>query len=634
MSGHSYYLRQVRIADAQSKSKVMIERYPEELLSWKFFSLVVTILTGAGIAMTTNNSGLDPSWWMLTVNATRFGLIQKSEFIGTYGPLGFLDFALVTWKVGLILNLVWKIFVTTWVFLKLWTLFSSNLKYSNFRTGLVTAIFVSSINYFLPTSQVLVVVILIIWVSAQFEDGQSRNSQNRQIFLLSLLTAVLFLVKLFPGTLALSLSLALILQGCFKAKISRSQAFIELIKYFTGVIALTSGMLLLLGFTFSEAIAWLYGSAQMTIGYKAMAWEDPGRLWEYIAFFMLITPLVLSFKKNRKSILLVMPRIVYFYFLFIYGFNRHDSHAIVSFSFITIEYILNATFRKQSKIFVSSAFSVIALLAVSGFSITQFFDFSTRLQHSVSYIKALDPRYTLQITTENIRNLQNSYPISKKMLNTVGRDSVSIYPWDQLAATAWNLNLAFPPAPQLITAYTPWLDQQNFKWVNSDQASKFMLWTQPKSIDYRYPHWDSPSFQVATICNYKQLELDESWLLLSRREKSVCGNPEKEFELLSTDNSQKNFRINPNEEKITVMRIVTNESVFKRFQRSIFKPIKSDSVWIDGTQVRFVWATKESMITHIPKEINYQVPYDYKSIQNITLKYASRIFLTEIPVNK
>ena len=624
----------MKVADIKLRLKTAAELNSEEFLGWKLFFLVLTLLTGAGIAMSVNTSGLDPSWWMLTVNAMRFGLIQKSEFIGTYGPLGFLDFALVTWKLGLILNFAWKIFVTTWLFLKLWSLFSTKLKYSNFRRGLVTTIFVSTINYFLPTSQVLVVIILIFFVSEHLESSQSNDILNRQIFVLSLLTAVLFLVKLFPGTLALSLSLALILQGCIKDKISRSLALIRLLRYFTGIIALISGILLLLGFTFSEAIRWLYGSVQITIGYKAMAWEDPGRLWEYVAFFALVIPLLLSFKESTKNIWFAIPRLAYFYFLFIYGFSRHDSHAIVSFSFITIEYLLHATYRKQSKIFVTSAFSVIVLLAVSGFSITQFFDFSKRLQNSLSYIKALDPRYAQQITIENIKNLQNSYPISKEMLNTVGRDSVSIYPWDQLAATAWNLNLAIPPVPQLITAYTPWLDEQNVKWIHSAQASKFMLWTQPKSIDYRYPHWDSPSFQVATICNYKQLELDESWLLLSRRSKSVCGKPEKEFELLSYDNSQKNFRINAMEDKIIVMRIVTKESIFNRFQRSIFKPIKSDSLWIDGTQVRFVWATKESMITHIPKEINYQVPYEYKSIQNIKLKYASRIFLTEIQMNK
>jgi hypothetical protein len=605
----------------------------EHLLNWKFFFIILTILTGAGLAMSTNNSGLDASWWMLTVNAARFGLIQKSEFIGTYGPLGFFDFALVTWKMGLILNLIWKVFITTWLFLKIWAVIAAKQKIGNFSLGVLTTLFVSAINYFLPPSQALVVIILCIFVAEYFEGSDSKSLGNLQILLLSGLTSILFLVKLFPGTLALSLSMAVILQRCYTEKRNLIEVARILLKYFSGLILLVFGILLLLGFNTSQMINWLYASAQMTVGYKAMAWEDPGRWWEYFAFFSLIIPLVF-FKKLKKHQWFVMAHILFFYFLFIYGFNRHDSHAIVAFAFLFIEYCLYAIYKKDSRVFVSAALSLIILLAVSGFSLSQFFDFSPRLQNTISYLKALDPRYAEQIVVENIRSLQNAYPMDKNLLDKIGGETVSIYPWDQLAANAWSLNLVSPPAPQLITAYTPWLDEQNVNWVNSKAASQFMLWTQPKSVDYRYPHWDSPAFQVATLCNYENLMMDENWILLKRRANSICADQSKEVEILSTDGSRTHFKIETNENKVTVMRIESDQSLFKRLQRTAFKPIRSDAIFVDGQRARLIWATKQNLIVGVPPGINYPAPYEYKTIQDIELMKPSKVFLTEIAINK
>ena len=122
-------------------------------------------------------------------------------------------------------------------------------------------------------------------------------------------------------------------------------------------------------------------------------------------------------------------------------------------------------------------------------------------------------------------------------------------------------------------------------------------------------------------------------ILLERRPKSICGTLEKEFEITSTDTLQKKFRIVTKENKITIMRIEVEQSNLEDFQRSIFKPIRSDSVFIDGIRARLVWATKQNLIVAVPDGVNYPAPYDFKRIQDIELKSSARVFLTEIPIN-
>ena len=81
------------------------------------------------------------------------------------------------------------------------------------------------------------------------------------------------------------------------------------------------------------------------------------------------------------------------------------------------------------------------------------------------------------------------------------------------------------------------------------------------------------------------------------------------------------------------MRIEVEQSNLEDFQRSIFKPIRSDSVFIDGIRARLVWATKQNLIVAVPDGVNYPAPYDFKRIQDIELKSSARVFLTEIPIN-
>jgi hypothetical protein len=82
--------------------------------------------------------------------------------------------------------------------------------------------------------------------------------------------------------------------------------------------------------------------------------------------------------------------------------------------------------------------------SLSSFYIT---DASLNLIHEfeIDPIMALiDPEFKNQLLQNHVRYLQQTYPVTDKIVAAIGQQSVSILPWDALFAKAWNLNLTYP----------------------------------------------------------------------------------------------------------------------------------------------------------------------------------------------
>jgi hypothetical protein len=86
----------------------------------------------------------------------------------------------------------------------------------------------------------------------------------------------------------------------------------------------------------------------------------------------------------------------------------------------------------------------------------------------------------------------------------IGRSSVDVMPWDSSLAIRSGLNLKQRPVIQSYCAFNRWLDEQNARFLASDNASDFVLYMAlfPNSIDERPAAWDESITKRTLIENY------------------------------------------------------------------------------------------------------------------------------------
>lgn len=593
------------------------------------FFLLLTVCAGSGLAIV-SNVGLDASWWVLTVEAARFDQNRTGEFIGTFGPLGFLDFTLIYWKSGLVVGILFKITVSIILFTLTKYLLDQKIIRQKLFNGLSTFFFVYLANYLLPPSQIIVVVVISFWV---FQKINKIEINQMHLVILGFITSFLLLIKVFPGVLVLVLSLSIIFNSNVGKNKSKRMIFQSSSRYiFVTCIGFFS-ILIFQGYNYENFSNWLYGYYQMLRGYRAMATEEPGRLWEYSAFLFLTILLLYKIRKHSRSFVVLLSDLTFFYLIFTYGFVRHDVHSTTTFMILSSVYFYIYLVDKKSTP-VQFGLSTLILIAVSGISIMSFLDLSKPISNTVTLLKVQESSFSDNYKASNLAALRSVYALSPDMSRIIGNASVSIYPVDQVAAKGWNLNLQSPPSPQLITAYTDWLDGRNVEWIKSSQASQYMLWSTPRSIDRRNPHWDSPNFQIETICNYRQILSDNYWMLLEKRKNTICG----ERQLLTrisnpSENINDQYQIPNNLNGIITISVQENFSFFERAISMIFKPLQQDRIFLDDQSFYYLRHSSKNMIISVAPEVDFSAPYSYgqRKVLFVPEGVSFDIFFTPIP---
>jgi hypothetical protein len=91
---------------------------------------------------------------------------------------------------------------------------------------------------------------------------------------------------------------------------------------------------------------------------------------------------------------------------------------------------------------------------------------------------------------------------------------------------AWAYHLDWDPIPvlQSYSAYTPWLDQTDARFLNSAQApSRILLQAGSTSLDFRALSFDEPETSLALFCRYRPLLTTNTYAVLGR-EPDRCGH--------------------------------------------------------------------------------------------------------------
>lgn len=111
--------------------------------------------------------------------------------------------------------------------------------------------------------------------------------------------------------------------------------------------------------------------------------------------------------------------------------------------------------------------------------------------------------------------------LPKEMLNEIGNNTVTIYPWKISYYENNNINFIPMPIFQAYSAYTPYLDNLNANFFDNDNSSKYIIF-EWRYIDGRLPLTDTPKTFRNIYNNYYIYNLYNSrystYALLKKRD--------------------------------------------------------------------------------------------------------------------
>jgi hypothetical protein len=137
------------------------------------------------------------------------------------------------------------------------------------------------------------------------------------------------------------------------------------------------------------------------------------------------------------------------------------------------------------------------------------------------------------IIEKSVSNTNSRISVRKlpdEIKETIGQNTVDIYPWDYSIIEANNFNWQPRVVIQSYAAYTSWLDRQNAIHFNSQSAPEFLIWHTVgstnelgnlNSIDKRYLLNDEPQTIIEILRNYKLVKAYNSFLVYEKRKKPI-----------------------------------------------------------------------------------------------------------------
>jgi hypothetical protein len=578
----------------------------------------IIIAQGAGINAVMQPTGLDLGYnWYLNY-AIRHKFFGSGDFFGPYGPLGFLEIAFPDWRIGFVSMVLFRIVIAIQLFRKIRHRFDGIVPSGN-AVSLLSLLFTTFIMQTQFASTAIFIIYLIEFIKPRNTHREIPPFEN---YIDGVILGVLFFIK--------PLQFLLILILLTSKYINKpSQSFTAIYRLILGSFSISLIVFLVSEFTFKNFVIWLRGYFEISTGYSSMSTEEVGRLIEYPIFAILVIFIMYQCKKflDFPDLLILFCAI---FIIFRYGFNRHDGHSI--FSFVLLCTIILLLPVSKWAIHWSVA-SILIVFAVSSYNPNFLLDPGSRIQATYTSVKLLvDPIFRESQHSSANLGIQSHFNLPAEISSKIASKSVALLPWpgpiDRFAAVPQE-----PPVSSLFSAYTPWLDNENAKWVSSKMAPDYMLLAPPITIDGRYSWWDSPRFWVEVLCNYETDSVSDNWLLLRKRILHVCdGSITRTVQVIEGTSK---FQSNSVEQfSIGIIDIKTEKSFVSKVTSILFKPRNPNFIKLNGQEYRTVDTNQTGLIFSIPDVINFPGIWKIPSLQKLETAKVSEFTVKQVYLNK
>jgi hypothetical protein len=619
-----------------------------------YIILIITFLYTLGVKRFYVPSGLDQTYQWIVSKSVEDGDIFRGEFLGTYGPLGFLDFNFsnaVPFRV--ISLLISDLIFSSFIFAMAQHIRDKQIVKTK-AVGFLLAFFILLVVERFTSPSLLLIYVLIL----KFREITSQ----RKFWLVSVLSAVMFYIKLFPFSLMMIFLFYIVNHGSgnplrSKRGIARNLKFISI-----PILAIIAPL-----FT-ANSRTWLRGYWETLVGYSAMAGKPPDPYYSMTLFVLLsfaICYFVLNLKTERYLFALVS--IVFFN----YGFVRQDVSHFSSAFFVLLLWCLaaprpaNALKQRMTSIRfrILVSVSILALAIPSAglglrwtdiillYFLSSFVLFSQpqsrAMQVPIFLTAILYVLVTTQSPTQIAKGLFSDIPYigsksikvrlndaqvsfqqtflghsfvevpdsaTEVLARSFGSERLLVISNNDVYRSSTFFGAKNLPVPMLFGTFTPWLDKQNVDYLVKNRFDK-IFFQHDTPIDGNSWVSEAPATALYIFCNYVPDSKSDSWLLLKVLPKSRCSPS-----ALNSKNSVDNNDL--------ILMDIKSSSRFPG--EEIFTDRGSYLDFPDGKRFGFQPRNSKGLIARVPLSLDYPYPWNLNILR--TGKSTSEITYYALPL--
>lgn len=341
-------------------------------------------------------------------------------------------------------------------------------------------------------------------------------------------TALLLLIKVSTGLAAVGAMLA---YAAGLAVVDRSKGLRLLAAGVGGIAVAFGAAFLVFGGPADALVPYVKSALEISSGFSsALSLPGPaGELYFALAIFVgfLAFSVTLFLKKDRAfpmSVAVLAP----LFLEFKHSFMRQDGGHI-EFFFTFAAFALAATVLFSEIRFSRDSIPALAAIAIVAapwlyFEQGRYWIGFVSPVSAASKLRAVSSVSALnQTLSERSAQALASDRLDPKLLARIGKQSVTIYPWENAYAAANNIDYRPLPVFQSYQAYTSYLDGWNAQFLNDATRRPEFVIFEWNAIDGRHPLLDCPQTMVALYRNYEFDSQYGSILLLRKRSASLPG---------------------------------------------------------------------------------------------------------------
>lgn len=467
--------------------------------------------------------GLDWSWVFALNYFAEKGIKFGKDLVWTYGPLGFLVVPMDVGsniKIGIVFQLfVWAVLIATLIC----------LVYKNYFSNLQLFCFLLFLSggawaWAWPRRWDYFICFLVLFFLS-LSMGMGRKWYLFYI-IAALFSTLLIFIKFSSALLALS---AMVLFTFVSAIFDRNKFRTSEAISFIGIPVVFVLIYLLYNPSLIDLIYYLKYGYEIISGYSS-GMSESGKTTQILwALFFILIYFFMAFKLYKwkeKSFFLSILFVVPLFVTFKHGFVRQPPHLITFFSFSLLMFGLILLFTDTKRLKDKKMISLMALLIISWHIVVggHIRHFHKYFLEKISGISAVDNLEEITNLPKRMKRIEQYWTwrlsegrLPEKFLRKIGRQRVSIFPWEIAYAAINGLNYTPLPTLQTYSAYTSYLDLTNANYLeDSLKAPKFILMSWD-TVDQRHPLIDVPAMWLSLYKWYDVEEGNDSILLLKKR---------------------------------------------------------------------------------------------------------------------